>query len=42
MIINLCQFFHKLPSEILAEDVEMLQLMEIYQLGNPGEGGSGG
>lgn len=42
MIIDLCQFFHKLPSEILAEDVELMQLMEIYKLGNPGEDGGGG
>jgi hypothetical protein len=42
MILRLCQYFHKLPSEILAEDVELLQLMEIYRLANPEEGGPDG
>lgn len=35
-VISLCQFFHKLPSEILAEDAEMLQMMQLQALGNPG------
>lgn len=38
MVISLCNFFHKLPSEILAEDAEMIQLVQLYQLGHP-EGG---
>jgi hypothetical protein len=37
MIISLCQFFHKLPSEILEEDAEMLQLVKLYELSKPGE-----
>jgi hypothetical protein len=40
-IIRLCKFFGKLPSEILAEDVEMIQLLQLYELGLP-EGDSGG
>jgi hypothetical protein len=40
--VNLCQFFHKLPSEILQEDAEVIQLMKLYQLANPGEDGHGG
>lgn len=37
MLFSLCRFFHKLPSEILDEDVEILQMMKIYNLGNPGK-----
>lgn len=42
MIIELCRFFRKLPSEILAEDAEMLQLLKLNQLGEEGKGGSDG
>lgn len=42
MLINLCKFFHKLPSEILAEDAELIQLMNIYQLAHPEEGSNSG
>jgi hypothetical protein len=42
MLISLCRFFHKLPSEVLKEDAEVIQLMKIYQLANPGEDGSYG
>jgi len=42
MLISLCRFFHKLPSEILDEDVEVIQLMTLYHLGNPGEVGRDG
>ncbi len=39
MILGLCTRFHKLPSEVLAEDAELLQLLTIEQLGTPTEGG---
>ena len=42
MLYSLCVFFRKLPSEILAEDAELLQLMKIYQLGFPGKDSQGG
>lgn len=42
MIIRLCRFFHKLPSEILDEDVEILQLVSIYEMAHPGEEGHDG
>jgi hypothetical protein len=42
LIISLCRFFHKLPSEILAEDVEILQLVRLYELAHPGEDSSDG
>jgi hypothetical protein len=29
----LCDRWHKLPSEVLAEDASLLQLLEIAQLG---------
>lgn len=35
MILTLCDRFHKLPSEILEEDVELLQLLQIWKRGNP-------
>lgn len=41
-ILSLCRQFHKLPSEILAEDAELLQLLAIEELGNPDKGVSGG
>lgn len=40
--MGLCQFFHKLPSEIMDEDAEIIQMMKLYQLVNPGEDSSGG
>lgn len=30
MVITLCDRFHKLPSEILNEDVELLRWLTIY------------
>lgn len=42
MLIDLCQFFHKLPSEILREDAEVIQLVKMYQLAHPGEDSHGG
>lgn len=42
MIIFLCRFFHKLPSEILAEDAELIQLVKLYHMINPGEGSRDG
>ncbi|MDX2702141.1 hypothetical protein PV350_04680 [Streptomyces sp. PA03-6a] len=43
MILGLCDRFHKLPSEVFAEDSELLHLIEIERLGTPDmEGGDGG
>jgi hypothetical protein len=36
-IVDLCQFFHKLPSEILAEDAELLQLVKLYHMADSGK-----
>lgn len=41
MILALCRQFHKLPSEILAEDAELLQLIQLDAIGNPGRDNSG-
>lgn len=45
MIIDLCQTFGCLPSQLLAEDATLLRLIAIKQLGTPehdeGEGGEG-
>ena len=35
MILGLCDRFHKLPSEVLAEDAELMQMIEIARLGRP-------
>lgn len=35
MILGLCDRFHKLPSEVLAEDASLLRLLEIVELGAP-------
>ena len=35
LLISLCERFHKLPSEILAEDAQLLQLLQIRDRGNP-------
>lgn len=32
-MLSLCDRWHKLPSEVLAEDASMLQLLEIAALG---------
>jgi hypothetical protein len=34
-VIGLCDRFHKLPSEVLAEDASLLRLLEILRLGTP-------
>jgi hypothetical protein len=33
MILGLCRQFHKLPSEVLAEDAALIRLLEIERLG---------
>jgi len=35
MIIGLCERFHKLPSEVLAEDANLLRMLLIIQEGTP-------
>lgn len=35
MILGLCDRWHKLPSEILAEDAALLRLLAIERLGIP-------
>jgi hypothetical protein len=37
-VISLCDRFHKLPSEIEAEDVKLLRYLEIIRVATP-EGG---
>lgn len=37
MILGLCREFHKLPSEVLAEDAYLLKLLEIERRGHPEE-----
>jgi hypothetical protein len=39
----LCDRFHQLPSQVLAEDAGLLRLIRIQQMGNPDpEGGEQG
>jgi hypothetical protein len=35
MILGLCDRFHCLPSELLAEDAVLLRLLAIERLGTP-------
>lgn len=37
MIVQLCRFFHALPSQILDEDADIMQLMKLYRLVDDGE-----
>jgi hypothetical protein len=37
MILGLCEKFHALPSQVLAEDVELLRMLAIRERGNPSE-----
>jgi hypothetical protein len=34
-VLNLCERFHALPSQVLAEDAGLLRLLMIAELGNP-------
>ena len=34
-MLGLCDRFHKLPSEVLAEDAYLLKLINIEKLGHP-------
>jgi hypothetical protein len=36
-VIRLCDRWHKLPSEVLAEPAEMLRLLTITELGGRGD-----
>ena len=38
-MIGLCDRWHKLPSEVLAEDAGALRLLDVYTLGHREEGG---
>ncbi len=38
LIINLCERFHCLPSQLLKEDAEFLRLLAIHDLGDPERG----
>jgi hypothetical protein len=33
-VIGLCDRWHKLPSEVLAEDASVLRLLDVYQRGH--------
>lgn len=35
MILGLCERFHCLPSQIIDEEADILQLLAIEQMGNP-------
>jgi hypothetical protein len=35
MILRLCDRFHVLPSQVLAEDAEVLRLCRVEALGRP-------
>lgn len=37
MIIGMCRLFSCLPSQLLAEDAQLLQLVSVWQLGTPTE-----
>lgn len=39
MVLDLCRQFSCLPSQLYAEDAELLQLLEIEQLGAPQQEG---
>jgi len=38
----LCDRWHKLPSQVLAEDASVLRLLEVYRLGHRKEEEEGG
>lgn len=38
-MIGLCDRWHKLPSEVLAEDASLLRLLDVYELGHRKEEG---
>ena len=40
-MIGLCDRWHKLPSEVLAEDAGALRLLAVYQMGHRDEEGGG-
>lgn len=33
-MIGLCDRWHKLPSQVLAEDARLLRMLRVYQLGH--------
>lgn len=35
MVVGLCERFHCLPSQLLAEDAEFLRMIAIHHRGNP-------
>lgn len=37
IVISLCDRWHKLPSEVLAEDAGALRLLDVYRLGHRDE-----
>lgn len=39
IVLDLCERFSCLPSQVLAEDMEILQLIQIRELGRPHEEG---
>jgi len=41
LILGLCERFGKLPSEVLAEDAHLLQLLAIERLAAPAGNGGG-
>jgi hypothetical protein len=41
MVLGLCERFHVLPSQVEAEDVGLLRMLTIRDLGTPGQDGPG-
>lgn len=41
-MIGLCDRWHKLPSEVLAEDARLMRMLDIYRLGHRDERPEGG
>jgi len=37
MVLALCRQFHCLPSQLMNEDVELLRMLRIEELGTPRE-----
>ena len=40
-MIGLCDRWHALPSQVLAEDAALLRLLDVYRLGHREEDGGG-
>lgn len=41
-MIGLCDRWHQLPSQVLAEGADILRLLDVYEQGHRDEGGEDG